>query len=175
MYRTISDIPPRFLDRVTDRRLAEAKARLDQLDWWPRRVRIEGVHFVVAPWLFRLPPWRRYDGFATHRVIFLRRDDVSEDLITHELCHVWQMQHHPIGMPLSYLYRGYADNPNEVEARRAAEATRFGLCNDCLHQRLVRSGRGSVFTMCLLAKTDPAFPKYPRVPVLECAGHERES
>jgi hypothetical protein len=27
-------------------------------------------------------------------------------------------------MPLSYLYRGYRDNPNEIEARRAAEATR---------------------------------------------------
>jgi hypothetical protein len=26
-------------------------------------------------------------------------------------------------MPLSYLYRGYSDNPNEVEARRAAETT----------------------------------------------------
>ena len=34
------------------------------------------------------------------------------------------MQHHPLAMPLSYLYRGYSANPNELEARRAAETTR---------------------------------------------------
>ncbi len=27
--------------------------------------------------------------------------------------------------------------------------------------------------MCGRAKTDPAFPKYPRLPVMECAGWER--
>jgi hypothetical protein len=48
----------------------------------------------------------------------------------------------------------------------------FGLCDRCVHQRLVRSGRGSVFTLCRLAATDPRFPKYPRVPVLECDGYE---
>ena len=54
-------------------------------------------------------------------------------------------------------------------------APAFGLCDSCRHQRIVRSGRGSVFTMCLRSKTDPAFPKYPRVPVLEFSGHERRS
>ena len=48
----------------------------------------------------------------------------------------------------------------------------FGLCDSCVHQRLVRSGRGSVFSLCRLAASDPRFPKYPRVPVLECAGFE---
>lgn len=52
---------------------------------------------------------------------------------------------------------------------------RFGLCDTCRHQRIVRSGRGSVFTMCLKARTDPAFPKYPRVPVTACAGYERRA
>jgi hypothetical protein len=33
------------------------------------------------------------------------------------------MQHHPLAMPLSYLYRGYRDNPHEVEARLAADST----------------------------------------------------
>jgi hypothetical protein len=42
------------------------------------------------------------------------------DLITHELCHVWQMQHHPIRMPLSYLRSGYAANRYEAEARLAS-------------------------------------------------------
>jgi hypothetical protein len=49
----------------------------------------------------------------------------------------------------------------------------FGLCDTCRHQRLVRSGRGSVFSMCLKAREDPAFPKYPRVPVIACAGYEK--
>ena len=60
-----------------DPRLVRAKARLDRLDWWPRPVRLGGVRIVVTPWLFRLRPWRRYDGFATHFVIFLRRADVG--------------------------------------------------------------------------------------------------
>jgi hypothetical protein len=44
----------------------------------------------------------------------------SDDLVCHELCHVWQMQHRPLAMPLSYLYRGYASNPYELEARAAS-------------------------------------------------------
>jgi hypothetical protein len=50
---------------------------------------------------------------------------------------------------------------------------RFGLCDTCRHQRIVRSGRGSVFTMCLKSKEDQTLPKYPRVPVTECHGYER--
>lgn len=106
-----------------DPRLVRAKARLDTLDWWPRPVRIGGIRIVIAPWLFRLPPWRRFDGFATHRVIFLRRADVSDDLVTHELCHVWQMQHRPLGMPLRYLRTGYDRSPYERQAREAARRT----------------------------------------------------
>ena len=48
----------------------------------------------------------------------------DEDLLCHELCHVWQMQHHPVAMPLSYLRSGYAANRYEEEARRAVEDTR---------------------------------------------------
>jgi hypothetical protein len=49
-----------------------------------------------------------------------------------------------------------------------------GLCDSCRHQRLVRTGRGSEFSLCERSKTDESFPKYPRVPVLECRGFERE-
>lgn len=105
-------------------RLAHAKERLDRLDWWPRAVRIDRVRLVVAPWLFRLRPWRRFDGFATHLVVFVRSADVSDDLVTHELCHVWQMQHRPLRMPLSYLRTGYAANGYERQARLAAVRTR---------------------------------------------------
>jgi hypothetical protein len=75
---------------------------------------------ITAPWFFRLPWLRRFDGYALHETILLREGDASEDLLVHELCHVWQMQHRPLAMPLSYLYRGYADNPYEREARDAA-------------------------------------------------------
>ena len=79
---------------------------------------------VAAPWLFRLPWLRRFDGYAAWNLILLRRPlaETSDDLLVHELCHVWQMQHRPLAMPLSYLYRGYELNPYEVEARRAATA-----------------------------------------------------
>jgi hypothetical protein len=109
--------------RAPDPRLVRAKERLDRLDWWPRPVRIGRVRIVVTPWLFRLRPWRRFDGFATHFVIFLRREDISDDLVTHELCHVWQMQHRPIRMLLSYLRTGYRRSHYERQAREAARRT----------------------------------------------------
>ena len=46
-----------------------------------------------------------------------------------------------------------------------------GLCVDCLHSRRVESPRGSAFILCELSLTDPAFPKYPRLPVLTCNGY----
>jgi hypothetical protein len=49
---------------------------------------------------------------------------------------------------------------------------RFGLCDSCRHQRLVHNTRGSVFSLCERSRTEPDFPKYPRVPVTACAGHE---
>lgn len=48
-----------------------------------------------------------------------------------------------------------------------------GLCDSCLHQRLVPNTRGSVFSLCERSKTDPAYPRYPRIPVLSCPGFER--
>lgn len=48
-----------------------------------------------------------------------------------------------------------------------------GLCDTCRHQRVVRTGRGSEFSLCERSKAEPSFPKYPRVPVQECRGYER--
>jgi hypothetical protein len=45
-----------------------------------------------------------------------------------------------------------------------------GLCDRCRHQRVIRNTRGSEFSLCELSKTDPDFPRYPRLPVLECTG-----
>jgi hypothetical protein len=51
-------------------------------------------------------------------------------------------------------------------------AVRFGLCDTCRHQRLVPNTRGSVFSLCERSRTEPEFPRYPRIPVLECRGYE---
>jgi hypothetical protein len=105
--------------------LARAKARLDGLALYPSPVRIERVHVFVVPLLFRLPWFRRFDGYAAWNTILLRAAPgaADDDLVTHELCHVWQMQHRPLAMPLSYL-RGYEANRYEAEARRAVDSTR---------------------------------------------------
>lgn len=47
------------------------------------------------------------------------------------------------------------------------------LCDHCLHQRVVGNTRGSVFSLCERSREDPTFPRYPRIPVLECRGFER--
>jgi hypothetical protein len=106
--------------------LVRAKARLDRLALYPRPVRIEHVRVVVVPLLFRLPWFRRFDGYAAWWAILLREHPlpVHDDLVCHELCHVWQLQHRPLSMPLSYLRTGYEANPYEDEARAAVEATR---------------------------------------------------
>jgi hypothetical protein len=46
-----------------------------------------------------------------------------------------------------------------------------GLCRSCRHARVVRSDRGSTFIRCALAAVDPAFPRYPVLPVLACSGY----
>jgi hypothetical protein len=106
--------------------LGRAKARLDRLALYPRPVSIERVRVIVAPRAFTLPWLRRFDGYAAWATILLREPPQTghDDLVCHELCHVWQMQHHPLRMPLSYLRVGYARNPFEAEARRAVEQTR---------------------------------------------------
>jgi hypothetical protein len=45
-----------------------------------------------------------------------------------------------------------------------------GLCDGCRHQRLVPNSRGSVFSLCERSRSDPAYPRYPRLPVERCAG-----
>ena len=103
-------------------KLAQAKARLDTLDLYPTPVRMRRVRLLSAPWLFRLPWFRRFDGYATWNLILVRGpvEEASDDLVTHELCHVWQDQDHRLRMWLSYLVKGYSRNPHEIEARLAA-------------------------------------------------------
>ena len=49
---------------------------------------------------------------------------------------------------------------------------RAGLCDSCAHQRVVKTTRGSSFSLCERSKTQPEYPKYPRLPVRECRGYE---
>ena len=108
--------------------LAEAKRRLDRLALYPEPVRIEGVRIRVTPWLFRVPGFRRFRAYATRRNIWLKRPRLDEQLIVHELCHVWQLQHEPLRVWLSYARpstfsrdrRAYRSNRYEAEARQAA-------------------------------------------------------
>ena len=52
---------------------------------------------------------------------------------------------------------------------------RSGLCDTCSYQRVVTNTRGSRFSLCERSREDPAYPRYPRLPVLECAGYERRA
>ena len=48
-----------------------------------------------------------------------------------------------------------------------------GLCVSCIHSRRITSGKGATFWLCRLAERDPAYPKYPPLPVLRCGGYQR--
>jgi propionyl-CoA synthetase len=47
-----------------------------------------------------------------------------------------------------------------------------GLCASCRHARLNETRRGTAYLRCARASSDSRFPRYPRLPVTECAGHE---
>lgn len=63
-------------------------------------------------------------------------------------------------------------DPPPAQPTRPAPPPAAGLCNTCVHQQLVPNRRGSVFSLCRRSKTDPSFPRYPRIPVRECRGFE---
>jgi hypothetical protein len=105
-------------------RLARAKARLDRLGLYPEPVDVDRVRVLVSPALFRVPGFRRYRGYAFWRTIIVRDDDASDDLLTHELCHVWQAQQRPLAQLVAWVRYPYRENPFEREARAAVESTR---------------------------------------------------
>jgi hypothetical protein len=47
-----------------------------------------------------------------------------------------------------------------------------GLCEGCRNTRIVQTRTGSRFYLCQKSVEDPAFPRYPRLPVLRCRGFE---
>jgi GNAT superfamily N-acetyltransferase len=50
-----------------------------------------------------------------------------------------------------------------------------GLCVSCRHVQMITSARGSTFYLCERSRTDARYPRYPRLPVLTCAGYERNT
>jgi hypothetical protein len=55
------------------------------------------------------------------------------------------------------------------------DTDQLGLCADCKFAQHITSSRGSAFLLCGLSKTDPRFPKYPRLPVLSCTGYRQNA
>jgi hypothetical protein len=52
------------------------------------------------------------------------------------------------------------------------DAPAVGLCETCRHQQVVRNTRGSSFSLCRRSREDERYPRYPRLPVVRCPGHE---
>lgn len=54
--------------------------------------------------------------------------------------------------------------------------SRVGLCLTCTHSRAIKHPHGGdPYWRCGLADTNNRFPKYPRLPVLQCIGYEPKS
>jgi len=62
------------------------------------------------------------------------------------------------------------DRPRDGQVRGPSP----GLCEACIHMQRVTSARGSTFYLCRLSVADARFPRYPPIPVVECAGFERD-
>ncbi len=56
-----------------------------------------------------------------------------------------------------------------------AMSVEAGLCGTCAMCRRIVTARGSTFFYCTRADSDPAYAKYPRLPVLHCAGYLNSS
>jgi hypothetical protein len=54
----------------------------------------------------------------------------------------------------------------------ASPAERIGLCASCRFAEIITSSRGSTFLLCTLSATDPAFRRYPVLPVCQCPGYQ---
>jgi hypothetical protein len=60
-----------------------------------------------------------------------------------------------------------------MSPRKESDDAQIGLCATCRHLKRNRNDRGSVFYYCRKSERDPAYPKYPPLPVLRCDGFEK--
>jgi hypothetical protein len=49
------------------------------------------------------------------------------------------------------------------------------LCATCANAQVVISSRGSRFLLCRVSMIDPLYPRYPTLPVLECAAYRPQA
>jgi hypothetical protein len=108
--------------------------RIEPLRLYPRPIDLSRVRIILVPWLFRVPWFRRFDGYTIWSTILLRDRALcdDEDLVAHELVHVWQGQHEWVRLWASYVRpstfwgdrSGYWENRYELEAREAVQRTR---------------------------------------------------
>ena len=56
--------------------------------------------------------------------------------------------------------------------KTSRDPSRVGLCADCLYAQQIESVRGSKFYLCERSASDQTFQKYPRLPVVQCSGHQ---
>jgi hypothetical protein len=125
---------PSTRSETETRLIQRAFERIAPLELYPRPPRRERVRILQARALFKLPWFRRFEGYTIFSCILLKGpvEQASEDLITHEMTHVWQGQHEWVRLWMSYIKpstfwgdrSGYWDNRYEIEAREAVERTR---------------------------------------------------
>ncbi|MDQ6606306.1 MAG: hypothetical protein M3Z06_07140 [Actinomycetota bacterium] len=116
--------------------IRRAWERIAPLALYPRPLEVDRVRILSTPWLFRLPWFRRFAGYTVWSTILLRGplEPVADELVAHELVHVWQGQHEWRRLWVSYLKpstfwgdrSGYWENPYEREARSAVARTTPG-------------------------------------------------
>ncbi|HUF46438.1 MAG TPA: hypothetical protein VMM93_01420 [Vicinamibacterales bacterium] len=58
------------------------------------------------------------------------------------------------------------------DPREQGQGLRAGLCATCRYARVIVSDRGSLFSFCERSRIDPAFARYPVLPVRVCAGYD---
>ncbi len=59
-----------------------------------------------------------------------------------------------------------------AEHKKERLGSAVGLCRACIHARSIQHPRGGdAYWRCGLSDSDKRFPKYPRLPVLECPGY----
>lgn len=56
------------------------------------------------------------------------------------------------------------------DPRAPRQESGAGLCDRCVHAKVIRSDRGSAFYLCQLSYRDARFARYPVIPVRACAG-----
>jgi hypothetical protein len=113
--------------------IRRAWQRIAPLKLYPHPLDLTRVRILSTPWLFRLPWFRRFDGYTVWSTILLRGplEPVDDELVTHELVHVWQGQHEWVRLWISYVKpstfwgdrSGYWENRYEHEARSAVQRT----------------------------------------------------